>query len=170
MEKKTMCVAGAMKYLKLLGDNKDSLIRKEIEGSVYDELNGERQSCAEYSLADTQRELELLDQSVLNIRHAVNVSNSTSIVGDTGLTVDQVLISMAQLNARLYQLQDMALKPVRSRPRPFSPGSSDKIVVCANYDPVEAKTMATEIREKVSKLQMALDMHNLSTEISFESV
>lgn len=170
MEKKTMCVAAAMKYLKLLGDDKDTLFRKEIENSVYDELNGERQSSAEYSLEDTQQQLELLDQSVVNIRHAINVSNTTSMVGNTGLTVDQILISMAQLNARLCQLHGLASRPVRSRPKPFSPGSSDKIVTCANYDPDMAKAMVEKIRDKVSKLQMALDMHNLSTEISFESV
>lgn len=170
MEKKTMTVAAAMKYLRMLDQRKETTLRKEQENCVYLEINGEAQEGEAYSLTEAIMEVSILDSSIRNIRHAINVSNTTTEVGDTGMTVDEVLVYIAQLSNNVRRLEMLASIPARSKPRPFSPGSVDKAVTCAQFDPASAKESAQQQQSKLSELQMALDLHNLSTEVTFKSV
>lgn len=165
---KTMCLSAAMKLLRSLDEEKSEILGKERENSSYQVVSGIEADPPDYDFAATQSQLEKLDETVCNIRHAINQANATRPVGDTGFTVDQILISMAQMNSRLAVLQSMSQKPKKSQPRFMGALESQSVVVHTNYDPDEIKTCYRKLREKISNLQMALDLHNLSTNITFE--
>lgn len=167
---KTMRLAAAMKYLKELEDEKRTLLKQESENSTYQMLNGSAPEIPEYNFKAVQGQLEKIDETVCNIRHAMNVANATKVVEGTGLTVDQILVTMAQTNDRLGRLQGMASKAKKSQPRFMGALENQTVIFCTNYDPEEVKCCYKQMREKLTNLQMALDLHNLSTEITFTSV
>lgn len=169
MEKK-MCLAAAMKYLRELDDEKKTLLRKESEDCSYQVINGADTEVPEYNFMETQGQLEKIDETVCNIRHAINVANSTKIVKGTKLTVDQILVVMAQTNDRLGRLKTMANRAKKSQPQFVGALESQSVVYVTNYDPEEVKRCYKQMREHLTNLQMALDLHNLSTEITFTSV
>lgn len=169
MEKK-MCLSAAMKFLKDLEEEKTAILQKERENSAYQIVNGVSGEIPEYNFMDTQGRLEAIDETVCNVRHAINVANATKLVGETGLTVDQILISMAQTTRRMATLQGMAGKAKKSQPRFQGALENQQVIICTNYDPAEVKAHYKKLREGRTNMQMALDLHNLSTEISFEAV
>lgn len=167
MEKK-MCLTAAMKLLKDLEEEKSQLLQSERENSTYQVVNGVETEPPEYNFSVTQSRLEAIDETVSNIRHAINAANAVKLVGETGLTVDQILVTMAQANLRMETLQRMSTRPKKSQPRFQGALESQQVIICTNYDPAEVKKHYKIMREKVTNLQMALDLHNLSTEITFE--
>lgn len=165
--KKTMMLAAAMKYLKTMDERKEMMLTKERMNMTYTEVTGGTIERPEYDFAATQQALDLIDTTVRNIRHAINAANATSTVEGTDMTVDQILIAMAQINNRLPQLSRMA----RTQEKTYAgyPGMDTLPTVNhTNFNPKDVNKVYFDLRDKLSKYQMALDLHNLSTSISFD--
>lgn len=166
--RKTMCIASAIKLVKDLEAEKADLLEAERNDSVLEEVGGAEVNKVAYSFSETQLRLAGLDESVRNIRHAINASNASTPITALGMTPDCVLVTMAQKNQRLGQLQAMARMPERKRAEAY--GVNQAIYRVRNFNPVEVKAVADSLRREVRELQLELDKHNLTTEVTFDLV
>lgn len=166
--KKTLSIVAAMKYMKALEAAKSGILSDEANTREYEEIDGKAIEIPVYDLAETQAKLKCIDETVREIKHAINKSNTVDTISSIGMTPDIALITMAQLSNRLKVVDAMALVPGRKRVREPYGASTANVVSVRNYPAEEAKAVADSIRAELSTIQMALDAHNMSTEVTFD--
>ena len=95
--------AQAAKLLKKLNEEYNALVRKERMSSTFLAASGENPESLrpEYDYAETQQKLNELEKKTRTVRHALNVFNSTHEVPGFDMTVDQILVYIPQLTARV---------------------------------------------------------------------
>ncbi len=93
--------AYANKILKALADEKSYWENKEQASRTYVAAVGEEPVIPEYDYSAVSNTLKELDRKTVVIKHALNLANATAkiMVGDTEMSVDSILVSMAQLNS-----------------------------------------------------------------------
>lgn len=97
-----MTSAYANKVLKKLTEDKEYWLKKENDGSTYVAAVDEEPVIPDYDYSTVAAEIEAIDDRIMKIKHAINVNNVTNRieVGDAGMTIDEILVRMAQLNKR----------------------------------------------------------------------
>lgn len=111
----------------------------------------------EFDLEDCLQKLDEIDRKVLIIRHARNIFNTTTKLA-SGLTIDQALVKLAQLNNRLGKYDNLASKQPKSR---VSSYNSQVIEYrYTNYDISAAKERYKTLTEEIHKLQEELNVVN----------
>lgn len=114
----------------------------------------------DYSFKETQERIDMLDQRIMEIKHAINVFNSTTEIAD-GLTIDQVLIKLPQLQKKKAKCGKMRSVPQKER---FSIQGGVIDYLYTSYDPAEAETAYVEVENEITRLQLALDKVNTTVE------
>ena len=121
----------------------------------------------EYSYAKTQEKLNALTTRIRKVKHAINVFNTTQVVPEFGITIDEMLILIPQLTAKKKKLSGMSARLPKER---ASNGrfSEPKFIdyTYANYDVKTVKEDLKKAATELSKAQLALDLVN--TTVSFE--
>ena len=113
----------------------------------------------QYDMAQTQKEIEDLQKQVRIIKHAINVFNTThTLPGYDDLTIDQALVYIPQLTAKMRKLGTMA--SMLPRERRTSLRSNLVEYQIANYDVEAAEEAYEETRSELTRLQLALDEVN----------
>ncbi|SFG59921.1 hypothetical protein [Oribacterium sp. WCC10] len=104
-----MTSAFANKVLRRLNDEKDFYLSKEQEGQVYVASLDEEPVIPDYDYSEVSTKIAEIDEKIVKIKHAINVTNvsSTVRVGNADMTIDSVLVKMAQLNKRKSILDGM---------------------------------------------------------------
>ena len=71
----------------------------------------------EYDYAEVAATIAEIDEKIAIIKHALNVSNATAkvLVGDEEMSIDTILIKMAQLNKRKAVLDHMRKQLPKAR-------------------------------------------------------
>ena len=112
-----MTSAYANKMLRKLNEDKDFWRTKELAGFVYVAALDEEPVIPEYDYAEVARNIEEIDEKIVKIKHAINVTNAANevAVGEKKMTVDTILVRMAQLNKRKMVLDNMRKLIIRSR-------------------------------------------------------
>lgn len=161
--------AGANKYIKKLQEEKDFLIKKESDRSIYDSTESETEEVIipDYSFSDTQNKIEIIDAQIVALKHAINVINTTHQIdcGFETLTVDQILIKMAQLNNRKETLDRMRSAEKRTKRSGYS---GEVRYLSTNYEPDEVNDKYNAISNQISFMQLALDKFNQTVEFTVE--
>ena len=98
--------AMAAKHLKKLNDQRDSLLSMEKKAKVFtaaiqEDIETVRPA---YDYAAAQKELTALDTKIRKLKHTLNCFNSTYVIPELDMTIDQVLIYIPQLTARKRKL------------------------------------------------------------------
>ena len=98
----TMTSAYANKMLKSLEEDKAFWVNKEATSSTYVVAINEEPVVPEYDYAEVAATIAEIDEKIAIIKHALNVTNATAKVqvGDVEMSIDTILIKMAQLNKR----------------------------------------------------------------------
>lgn len=106
---KKITSAYANKWLKSLEEDKEYWINKEEASSTYVAAINEEPVIPEYDYAEVAATIAEIDEKIAVIKHALNVTNATAKVQvkDTEMSVDTILIKMAQLNKRKAVLDRM---------------------------------------------------------------
>ena len=106
---KKITSAYANKWLKSLEEDKEYWVNKEEASSTYVAAINEEPVIPEYDYAEVAATIAEIDEKIAVIKHALNVTNATAKVQvkDTGMSVDTILIKMAQLNKRKAVLDRM---------------------------------------------------------------
>ena len=164
-----MTSAYANKLLKRLNEDKNYWLSIEQERRVYVAAADEEAVVPDYDYPAVTAELAAIDAKVVAIKHAINLANVTHeiVVGDERLTIDAVLVRMAQLNCRKASLDWMRKQQPKSRvgsdgyfrTRPATPEYH-----YINYDPEQVKEDYAKVDLAITQMQIALDRFNQTVE------
>lgn len=169
---RTMTSAYANKMLKSLEEDKEFWVNKEATSSTYVAAINEEAVVPEYDYAQVAATIAALDEKIVIIKHALNVANATAKVqvGDAEMSVDMILIRMAQLNKRKAVLDRMRkqLPKAREEQNLYSSGNSAPEYRYINYDLELIKRAYETVSRTIMEMQMALDKHNQTVQFEVE--
>ena len=167
-----MTSAYANKVLRKLGEDKEFWRSKEQEGHKYVAALDEEPVIPEYDYEKVAKNIAEIDEQIVKIKHALNVSNCTNEVqvGDRKMTVDTILVRMAQLNMRKAILDEMRKKEPKTRINSgfYSTRKTAPEYEYINYDLELVKKEYERIDSEVSEMQIALDKYNQTVEFDVE--
>lgn len=151
--------AGANKLLRKLEDDKQFLLSQESAASTYVVTEGAEAIVPEYHYRETAEKLEKIETKVRKIKHALNVFNSTTVLEGLGITIDEALVKMAQLNQRKTTLDTMRRRLEKQRMPGYGRGNVVEYT-CINYDLEEIQADYQALSQQIIEIQMALDLVN----------
>ncbi len=160
--KKEFTSASANKYLKSLQDEKDFILENESKSCTYVRAVGEDVEPPSYSYDETRQAVEVIDNRMLKIRHAIHAFNARTTLPEYDMTIDEALVRMAQLNVKRRRLASLRNRNPKERNTGgyFSRESNIIEYTYANYDIAKADKDYRETCEEISKLQLELDLIN----------
>ena len=159
-----MTSAYANKMLKSLEEDKAFWVNKEETSSTYVAANNEEPVIPEYDYLQVANTIDEIDEKIAVIKHALNVANATAkvVVGDTEMSIDTILIKMAQLNKRKNVLDIMRkrLPKTREDQRSYMSRNTVPEYRYINYDLDLIKKEYESVSKAIMEMQMALDRYN----------
>ncbi len=161
----------ASKMLKKVMEEKNAALAMELQSCVFNASLGEDVESVrpQYDYAETQRYLEACNEKIRILKHAISCFNTTTLVGDTGQTIDQVLVYMPQLSDMRDRLFEMQNRLPKQRSSVGGIGGNTVIDYrYTNYDIDEAKADYTRVSDELRKLQAALDVVNTTVTMEIE--
>ena len=162
----------AGKLLRKLNDDYTALLKKEELSKDFLVALGENPEGIrpDYDFAVTQTELQELERKIRIVKHALNVFNSTTIIPEFNITVDEMLVLIPQLSKRKQKLATMKGKLPKMREQATGYGRISSVVEYRylNYDVAQVESAYEEVVELLSKSQMALDVVNNTQMLEIE--
>ena len=159
-----MTSAYANKMLKSLEEDKAFWVNKEEASSTYVVANNEEPVVPEYDYVQVANTISEIDEKIAVIKHALNVANATAkvVVGDIEMSIDTILIRMAQLNKRKNILDVMRkrLPKAREEQRSYMSRNTVPEYRYINYDLDLIKKEYEAVSKAIMEMQMALDRYN----------
>lgn len=161
----------ASKLLRTLKDEHEALERRERQtreftAAIQEDIESVRPV---YDYQQTQEKLKELEEKIRRVKHAVNRFNLETEVPGFGMTIDQMLIYLPQLNDRKSRLGEM--KDRLSKERIRAVGYSNNYLIeynYANYDIEAAERDYRQVSEELVRAQTALDLINSTAAIDIE--
>lgn len=166
-----MTSAYANKMLKSLEEDKAFWVNKEETSSTYVAAVNEEPVVPNYDYSQVAATIAEIDEKIAVIKHALNVSNATARVqvGDTELSVDTILIRMAQLNKRKAVLDRMRKQLPKAREeQAYAPRNAVPEYRYINYDLELIKQEYERISQIIMEMQIALDKYNQTVEFEVQ--
>ena len=166
-----MTSAKAAKQLKKLNDQRDALLAMERKTKTFTAAIQEDEESVRpvYYYRATQSALYEVEAKIRKLKHALNCFNSTYIIPDFGMTIDQMLIYIPQLTARKKKLDEMRSRLPKERVREsLARGNNIIEYSYANYDISEAEADYSAVSDELAKAQMALDTANATVHFEVE--
>ncbi|MBR6581536.1 MAG: hypothetical protein IKK66_09600 [Ruminococcus sp.] len=163
--------AKAAKMLRQLNDELRTLqVREEktktFVAALQEDIESVRPKYNFKEMRDAQAEVE---RKIRKLKHALNVFNTTTVVPDFDMTIDEMLVFLPQLNKQCSLLSGMrdAMPKVR-----VSSGYSGNSAILdyqyTNYDIEEANKLYIELSDILAKAQTALDLINSTVEFEID--
>ena len=158
-----MTSAVANKTIKSLEEDKAFWTSKELNSCTYVAAINEEPVIPEYDYEKVNKTIWEIDEKIAIIKHAINLANATAKipVGDKEMSVDSILVRMAQLNKRKDFL-DMLRKNLpkdREEPR-YGVRNAMPEYRYINYDLETVKKEYDRVSEIILEMQVALDKYN----------
>ncbi len=157
----TFTSASANKYLRKLSDQKDYLVRREDETSTYVLAMGEQEEPPIYDYAGTREKIAEIDATVRKLRHELHLFNAHTMLPDSDMTIDEALVVLAQLSGELYRLHSLRTNLPKARVQEGYRSARNIVEYrYANYDIAQAERDYQEVAERISDLQLKIDLVN----------
>lgn len=167
-----MTSAYANKILKSLEEDKEYWVNKESASCTYTAAVGETPVIPEYDYLEVAATIAAIDEKICIIKHAVNVNNAAAkvMVGEQEMSVDTILVKMAQLNKRKAVLDFMRkqLPKAREVQHSYSIRNTAPEYKYINYDLELIKREYERISETIMEMQMALDCYNQTVQFEVD--
>ena len=157
-----LCNAEVIKKIKDLEEQKQEILSDEQKNCTATYQTETDMIDTGYDFGKTRKSVENLNKEIMKLKHALNVSNSTVIVEEFGLTIGECLVYMAQLNNEKGVLERLSRNRSKSRATLYN-GVVEYTVT--NYDVEICKDELNGIKETVRKLQLSIDRVNLNNMI-----
>ena len=168
----TMTSAYANKMLRSLEEDKAFWVNKEATSCTYVAAVNEDPVVPEYDYAEVAATIAEIDDKIAIIKHALNVTNATAKVqvGDEEMSIDTILIKMAQLNKRKSVLDVMRkrLPKARVEQNAYRARNSAPEYEHINYDLELIKKEYESVSVKIMEMQMALDKYNQTVQFEVD--
>lgn len=170
---KKMTSAYANKLLKSLEEDKKFWETREETSSTYVAANNEEPVIPEYDYREVSDTISEIDRKIAILKHSINLNNVMAKipVGSEVMSVDSILIEMAQLNKRKTTLDEMRKRNPKAREvldRFMARNSTIPEYRYINYDLAVVKDDYEKISDRIMKLQMALDKYNQTVEFEVD--
>ncbi|MBP5489605.1 MAG: hypothetical protein J6Y10_03290 [Lachnospiraceae bacterium] len=121
----------------------------------------------EYDYAKTREDEAALMEKVRKLKHAINVFNSTTVIPDWNITIDEMLILIPQLTRKRDRLAAMKNCLPKERVAAGMRQASNIIDYrYANYDIAQAQADYDTASDLLARAQTALDLVNST--VTFE--
>lgn len=163
--------AQAAKLLRQLNDELRALQLKEVNSSsfvaaIQEDVESVRPAYNFKEMRDAQAEVEC---KIRKVKHAINVFNTTIIIPDFDITIDEMLVYLPQLNRQCEVLSKMrdAMPKVRVSSG-YSSGGNIIDYRYANYDIEEVGRHYAELSATLAKAQTVLDLVNSTVEFEID--
>lgn len=155
---KTFTLADANKHLRMLDDERDTLLAMERAVCQYVCEEDGSENPPAYDYEATRSKVRAIDAKVLTLRHALCVFKATTILHECGLTIDEAQIVLSQLSRERTLLDGM--RAVKPRQR-VSDRSTDLFAYrCVNYDIAQVERDYESVSERIASLQREVDLAN----------
>lgn len=160
--------AQAAKLLKKLNEELQALKDKENISCLFVASLDEKPEDVrpDYSYSDVKAQMADYQRKIRKVKHALNVFNTTTVIPEFGITIDEMLVLIPQLSEDKRRLSNMARRLPKQR---NARGFGAKTIVeytYANYDIAQAQADLEKITDQLSRAQTALDVINNS--LTFE--
>ncbi len=160
-----MTSAVANKLLKQLEEEKEYWVEKEKESCVYIAAVSEKPVVPNYDYAEVAGKIAEIDEKIARIKHAINLANVNSTVSVAGkeMSVDRILVIMAQKNKRKAKLDYMRKQQPKMRVEEYSfrhSNSREPEYQYINYDLDTVREDFERVTKEIMEMQLALDRHN----------
>lgn len=155
--------AVAAKQLKKLNEQRDALLTMEKKSqsfiaAIQEDVKDVRPI---YDYKATQIALSEVDAKIRSLKHALNCFNTTCVIPEYNMTIDQMLIFIPQLTARKKKLDRMRGKLPKERVQDtYGRGNNIIEYIYANYDIAQAEADYIAVADELAKAQNALDTVN----------
>ena len=163
-----MTSAYANKVFRKLTEDKEYWRRKENEGCTYVAAIDEEPVIPDYDYEKVAAEITAIDEKILKIKHAININNATNkvAVGDAEMTIDEILVKMAQLSKRKAVLDNLRKREPKTRINSglYSSRKTAPEYEYVNYDIELVKKEYERIDAEIAAMQIALDKYNQTFE------
>lgn len=158
-----MTSAGANKLLRKLREDRDFWDRKEDECQIYIAAADEAPVVPEYDYEETAGKIAKIDDEILRIKHAINQANVSHTISVKGreMTIDTVLVRMAQLSGRKAVLGIMRSRQPKSRVNDYmSVRKAAPEYQYINYDLETVNSEYEKVDSEIMEMQIELDRYN----------
>ena len=162
--------AEAGKLLKKLGEELLSINQREQNGKEFLAAVGEDIESVrpDYNFAETQCALDEIERKIRKVKHALNVFNSTTVVSDFDITIDEMLVYIPQLTARKNALAQMKDKLPKVREQSRMNISSVLDYRYLNYNVNAVAAEYEKVSDTLAKAQNALDSVNMTQSLEID--
>ena len=166
-----MTSAYANKLIKKLNEDKEFWCNKERNSCTYTVAVDEEPVVPEYDYAQVAGNIAEIDEKIVKIKHAINVSNSsnTVLVGDREMTIDEILVRMAQQSRRKEFLDYLRKKEPKTRlSGTYLARKAVPEYEYINYDLELIKAEYDRVDAEIAAMQIALDKFNQTFEFEVD--
>jgi len=161
--------AEAAKVLRKMNDDLNDLWSRESMSQSFVAAVSENVEDVrpEYDFAKTRAEEAVLSEKIRKLKHAINVFNSTTVIPEWSITIDEMLVLIPQLTRKRDRLSMMKNRLPKERVEAGMRTASNIIDYrYANYDIAAAQAEYDEASNRLAKAQTALDLVNST--VTFE--
>lgn len=157
-----VCHTQAMKMIKEYEEQKRILLMREDNYSQVSYKEGEKKIASDYNYNTVREAVKKLDSEVRKIRAALAEANCRVVVDDFEITIGEALVMLAQMQSERQHLEGMANSVQLSRR--LTQNGVIEYTECL-FDVAKVKQDVSELRQKISNLQVAIDRANLTNYI-----
>jgi len=160
-----LCNAEIMKRIKLLEQEKSEIEEEEQRLCTTTYQSDLDKLSSDYDFKDTRSKIGNINGDIRDLKHLLNLSNSTVSSGYYHMTIGECLIYMAQLNKEKEILENLVRKEQVSRHSTYN-GVIEYTKL--NYDKAECKERLKKTQEDIAEIQIAIDRTNLTNMIEID--
>lgn len=165
----TFTSASATKFIKRLENEKSRLIDIEQKNSTYVLAQGEESEPPVYDYDEIIDRVDELDNTIRRVRHALHAFNARTVIPEEGVSIDEALIRLAQMNGKLRRLERLRATEPKKRLSSGYFGNKGLIEYeYANFDVKQALSDYEELYKRIGDLQLRLDFANQTETFSVE--
>lgn len=158
--------AYASKLIKKKNEEIRSLLAEEQKTSTTTACVGEDVEALRhaYNFAETQKKIETLQDDILNLKHAINEFNVSTVLPGFNFTIDVALVKMKMLSDRKTRLSYM--KQVQPVSRSSGAYIKQPEYTYRNFDVDEVLREFSSTELELTNLQLAIDKANLGSALN----
>lgn len=167
----TLTSAQAAKLLKKLNiELRDLYFCEEKTGTFLAAVGEDVESVRpEYDYEDVRRKVETVGEKIRKVKHAMNEFNTTTVIPEFGMTIDEMLVYIPQLTHEIAVLEKMKSRLPKERQDTYGRNSANLIdYLYANYDIRQAEKDYDTKTDLLARAQLALDRVNSTETMEIE--